>query len=40
VWAFENVFVPATHFFTRHAKSLPLGKNLVALARRPGPTVK
>jgi hypothetical protein len=35
VWAFENVFVPATRFVTRHAKELPLGKNLVALARRP-----
>jgi dolichol-phosphate mannosyltransferase len=38
VWAFENVFVPATRFVTRHAKNLPLGKNLVALACRPGPT--
>jgi SAM-dependent methyltransferase len=37
VWAFENVFVPATRFVTRRAKNLPLGKNLVALARRPEP---
>jgi hypothetical protein len=35
VWAFENLFVPATRFVTRHARDLPLGKNLVALARKP-----
>jgi dolichol-phosphate mannosyltransferase len=35
VWAFENVCVPATRVVTRRAKDLPLGKNLVALARRP-----
>lgn len=34
VWAFENVFVPATRFVTRRARDLPIGKNLVALARR------
>jgi SAM-dependent methyltransferase len=38
VWAFEHVFVPATRFVTRHAKDLPIGKNLVALARRTPPT--
>jgi len=38
VWAFENVFVPATRFVTRRARDLPLGKNLVALARRPDAT--
>jgi dolichol-phosphate mannosyltransferase len=38
VWAFENVFVPATRFVTRRARNLPIGKNLVALARRPDQT--
>lgn len=35
IWAFENVFVPATRVLDRPARRLRLGKNLVALARRP-----
>ncbi|MEO6571589.1 MAG: glycosyltransferase [Ilumatobacteraceae bacterium] len=35
VWTFENIFVPVTVFAQRLAPRLPIGKNLVALARRP-----